>query len=206
VVADSAPAGGVRVQGSPLDAAMRRAMAFARRSFANGSYPVGAVIVAPGSRIVGGGANRTQATGVPTDHAEMGAIRRARPALAAAAPGELTLVTTGEPCLMCVGAILQTPAIGTVVWAVGPVSPAGSAIAAVRASGYNAERLARLTVIPEPSAEARSASARLLYRWCVERGDPRAGMFAAAAGVGSEAEPATGAARRSRGREAGRGT
>ena len=186
-----------------VQGALRRALAFARRSFANGSYPVGAVIVTPDGRVVGGGANRTQATGVPTDHAEMGAIRRARHALATASPGELTLVTTGEPCLMCVGAILQTPSIGTVVWAVGPDSPAGSAIAAVRASGYNAERLGRLSVMPEPSPEARSASARLLYRWCVERGDPRATMFAAAAGEG-RAAPAIGAGRRSRGREAGR--
>jgi tRNA(adenine34) deaminase len=165
-----------------LDAALARAMVFARRSYANGSYPVGAVIVEPGGRIVGGGGNRSQATGIPTDHAEMGAIRRARAALATAAPGELALVTTGEPCLMCLGAVLQTPSIGTLAWAIGPVSPAGSAIDAVRASGYNGERLGRLRVIAQPSDDARSAAARLLYRWCIERGDPRAAMFADAAG------------------------
>ena len=168
-----------------LDAAFARAMRYARRAYAGGSYPVGAVIVTEDGRVVGGGGNRTQTTGVPTDHAEMGAIRRARPALVAAGPGTLTLVTTGEPCLMCVGAILQTPAIGRVVWAVGPVSLAGSAMAAIRATGYNRERLASLEVIAEPSVEARIAASRLLYRWCVERSDPRAAMFADAATAGS---------------------
>jgi tRNA(Arg) A34 adenosine deaminase TadA len=123
----------------------------------------------------------------------MGAIRRARAALAAAAPGELALVTTGEPCLMCLGAILQTPSIGTVVWALGPVSSAGSAIAAVRTTDYNADRLARLAVVAEPSPAARLASAQLLYRWCVDRGDPRAAMFAEAAGSIGKGQPGTGA-------------
>jgi tRNA(Arg) A34 adenosine deaminase TadA len=164
-----------------MEAALARATAFARRSMANGSYPVGAVILARDGRFLGGGANRSQVTGLPIDHAEMGAIRRARTALATAAAGELILVTTGEPCLMCLGAIFQTPAIGTLVWSFGPVSPAGSALAAVRAAGYNAERLARLTVVAEPSAAARTASARLLHRWCVERNDHRAALFAEAA-------------------------
>jgi tRNA(Arg) A34 adenosine deaminase TadA len=168
-----------------LDAAFARAMRYARRSYAGGSYPVGAVILTEAGRIVGGGGNRSQATGLPIDHAEMVAIRRAQPALAAAGKGTLALVTTGEPCLMCLGAILQTPAIGKVVWAVGPVSPAGSAMAAIRASGYNRERQASLQVVPEPSVAARIASARLLYRWCVERNDPRAAMFADAAAAGS---------------------
>jgi tRNA(adenine34) deaminase len=171
--------------GDLLDAAFARAMRYARRSYAGGSYPVGAVILTEGGRIVGGGGNRSQSTGVPIDHAETVAIRRARPALAAAGPGTLTLVTTGEPCLMCLGAILLTPAIGTVVWAVGPVSQAGSAMAAIRAAGYNRERLAGLEVVAEPSAGARIASARLLYRWCVERNDPRAAMFADAAAAGT---------------------
>jgi hypothetical protein len=91
------------------------------------------------------------------------------------------LVTTGEPCLMCLGAVLQIPAIGRIVWAIGPVSPAGSAWAAILAAGYNAERLQRLRVIAEPDPAARSASAALLYRWCIDRGDPRAAMFAEAA-------------------------
>jgi hypothetical protein len=110
----------------------------------------------------------------------MRAIRRARRTIAAAGDGEATLVTSGEPCLMCLGAVLQIPAIGTVAWAIGPVSPAGSAWAAIRAAGYNAERLGRLRVIAEPDPAARSASAALFYRWCIERGDPRSALFAEA--------------------------
>jgi tRNA(Arg) A34 adenosine deaminase TadA len=170
-----------------LEVALARALRFARRSLTGGSFPVGAVIIRADGQVVGGGGNRTQTTGLPIDHAEMVAIRRSRAALMAAKPGELTLVTTGEPCLMCLGAILQTPSIRRIVWAIGPVSPAGSAMAAVQTAGYNATRLAGLTVVPEPSARARSASARLLYRWCVERGDPRAAMFADAAATVADA-------------------
>jgi tRNA(adenine34) deaminase len=183
-----------------LDTALARALRAARRSLAGGNYPVGAVILASDARIVGVGANRALSAGLATEHAEMVAIRRARRDLAAAAPGEITLVTTGEPCLMCLGAIVQIPAIGTLVWAVGPVSAAGSAWATVRAAGYNADRLDRLRVIPEPSPRARSASAALLYRWCVARGDPRAALFAdAAAEEGAPSATAAGPARTRRG-------
>ena len=169
---------------SVYEAAMNRALGLARRSLAGGNYPVGAVVLSGDGAVVGTGANRAYAAGLPTEHAEMVAIRRARRSLGLASPGEQTVVTTGEPCLMCLGAILQTAAIGTVVWAIGPVSAAGSAWAAVQATGYGGARADGLRVIAEPSPAARSASAALLYRWCIDRSDPRAELFADAAGRG----------------------
>jgi len=80
---------------------MRMAIAEA----AQADFPFGAVIVRDGN-VVAAGRNQGTSTNDPTAHGEMVAIRRfvaARPA------GELkgtTLYTSGEPCPMCMGAIL----------------------------------------------------------------------------------------------------
>jgi tRNA(adenine34) deaminase len=90
---------------------MRMAIAEA----AQADFPFGAVIVRDG-KVVAAGRNLGTTTNDPTAHGEMVAIRRfveARPA------GELkgtTLYTSGEPCPMCMGAILWC-GIGRVVYA-----------------------------------------------------------------------------------------
>ncbi|MGA9485946.1 MAG: nucleoside deaminase [Methylocella sp.] len=90
---------------------MRMAIAEA----AQADFPFGTVIVRDGN-VVTAGRNQGTSTNDPTAHGEMVAIRRfvaARPA------GELkgtTLYTSGEPCPMCMGAILWC-GIGRVVYA-----------------------------------------------------------------------------------------
>ncbi len=89
------------------EAAMRRALALARTAGEAGELPVGAVVTL-GGRIVGEGANRTEADRDPSAHAELLALRSA-----AAAEGDwrlegATLYVTLEPCPMCLGAVLQT--------------------------------------------------------------------------------------------------
>ena len=64
-------------------------------------------------------------------------------------PAGYTLYTSGEPCLMCIGAILLAP-VSTLVWAAGPIVVAGSAYDAVVRSGFNADRVAKLEVVREP--------------------------------------------------------
>ena len=68
-------------------------------------FPFGAVIVRDGS-IIARGRNLGRTTDDPTAHGEMVAIRRCLADHGAAALRGSTLYTSGEPCAMCMGAIL----------------------------------------------------------------------------------------------------
>jgi tRNA(adenine34) deaminase len=80
---------------------MRMAIAEARR----GDFPFGAVIVRDG-RVLARGRNLGRSTDDPTAHGEMVAIRRCLARHGSKALGGATLYTSGEPCAMCMGAIL----------------------------------------------------------------------------------------------------
>src|SRR4029079_15374057 len=85
---------------------MREAITQARAATHEDDVPVGAVVVDATGAIVGRGHNEREATGGPTAHAELVALRAA-----AAASGQwrldgCTLVVTLEPCTMCAGAIV----------------------------------------------------------------------------------------------------
>jgi len=88
-------------------AAMDRAIALARRAGADGDVPVGAVVIDATGSIVGDGRNLREATGDPTAHAEVVALRAAAASLDTWNLEGCTLVVTLEPCLMCAGALLQ---------------------------------------------------------------------------------------------------
>ncbi|MGK5629663.1 nucleoside deaminase [Streptomyces sp. URMC 123] len=111
----------------PWLAPMRQALDEAVRAPGTGDVPVGAVVLDPSGVVIGRGHNEREATGDPTAHAEVLAIRQAARTLAAAGaaegPGEAygrpgaprprdwrlidcTLVVTLEPCTMCAGAIV----------------------------------------------------------------------------------------------------
>lgn len=80
---------------------MRMAIEEARQ----GDFPFGAVIVRDGV-VTARGRNLGRTTGDPTAHGEMVAIRRAVADRDAQALRGATLYTSGEPCAMCMGAIL----------------------------------------------------------------------------------------------------
>jgi tRNA(adenine34) deaminase len=80
---------------------MRMALEEARQ----GDFPFGAVIVRDG-QVLARGRNLGRAKNDPTAHGEMVAIRRFLAASPAAELRGATLYTTGEPCAMCMGAIL----------------------------------------------------------------------------------------------------
>jgi tRNA(adenine34) deaminase len=106
---------------------MREALAQARLALAQDEVPVGALVVVDGA-IVGRGFNQPIATHDPTAHAEVRALRAAGTALANhRLPGSV-LYTTVEPCLLCVGAIVQAR-VGTVVY--GAPDPKGGALVSI---------------------------------------------------------------------------
>ncbi|MFI1292965.1 tRNA adenosine(34) deaminase TadA [Streptomyces sp. NPDC020792] len=88
-------------------AAMRLALDEAGRAVPGGDVPVGAVVLsADGTTVLGVGHNEREATGDPTAHAEVLAIRRAAAKTGQWRLSGCTLVVTLEPCTMCAGAIV----------------------------------------------------------------------------------------------------
>ncbi len=85
---------------------MRLCLDLARRAGECGEVPIGAVVVHAG-QVVGQGANRPVADCDPSAHAEMVALRAAARAIGNYRLVDCELLVTVEPCLMCVGALLQ---------------------------------------------------------------------------------------------------
>lgn len=106
---------------------MGLALEQARRGLAVGEVPIGAVIVAGGS-VVGEGFNRPVGAVDPTAHAEIVALRAAASALRNYRLPETTLYVTLEPCLMCVGALINAR-VGTLVY--GAAEPKWGAIESI---------------------------------------------------------------------------
>ena len=91
----------------PKDAScMHQALAQARLAIDAGEVPVGAIVVWQG-QIIGKGYNRREQLQTPTAHAEILAIEAAAHVLGSWRLSECELYVTLEPCIMCVGAILQ---------------------------------------------------------------------------------------------------
>jgi tRNA(adenine34) deaminase len=94
------------VVASTYDAAMRLALAQAELAASADDVPVGAVVIDAGGALIGSGHNVREATGDPTAHAEVVAIRAAAETLGHWRLSGCTLVVTLEPCTMCAGAIV----------------------------------------------------------------------------------------------------
>ena len=82
------------------------ALAEARAAMATGDVPIGAVVVDADGQVIGRGHNEREATGDPTAHAEVLAIREAAKHTGEWRLTGCTLVVTLEPCTMCAGAVV----------------------------------------------------------------------------------------------------
>jgi tRNA(adenine34) deaminase len=110
-------------------ALMTQALAQAALARDLGEVPIGAII-ALGGEVIARGFNQPIASGDPTAHAEIVAIRAAAKALGNYRLTGTTLVVTIEPCLMCVGAFVHAR-IATVVF--GAAEPrTGALVSTVR--------------------------------------------------------------------------
>jgi tRNA(adenine34) deaminase len=85
---------------------MALAIGEARRAADAGEVPVGAVVSFDGV-VIGAGHNRPIAAHDPTAHAEIEAIRAASASIGAYRLEGASLYVTLEPCVMCVGGILN---------------------------------------------------------------------------------------------------
>ncbi|RLU80655.1 tRNA-specific adenosine deaminase [Streptomyces griseocarneus] len=103
---DHRPASGHDPVRDPWHAPMRAALAEAALATGTGDVPVGAVVLAPDGSVIGRGRNEREATGDPTGHAEVLALRDAARTVGEWRLGGCTLVVTLEPCTMCAGAIV----------------------------------------------------------------------------------------------------
>ena len=82
---------------------LREAIVEAEKSWSQGGIPIGSVIVTSDGIVVGRGHNERVQTGDPTAHAEVVAFRNAG---RRRDWGDLILVSTLSPCIMCTGTAL----------------------------------------------------------------------------------------------------
>jgi tRNA(adenine34) deaminase len=85
---------------------MQRALLLAQRAAEGGEVPVGALLVLD-NEVIGEGWNQPIASHDPTAHAEIVALRAGALALQNYRLGATTLYATLEPCVMCMGAVLN---------------------------------------------------------------------------------------------------
>jgi tRNA(adenine34) deaminase len=93
--------------GTDIDCSyMQVALGEAKNAAAKGEVPVGAVVTRAGE-VVGRGHNQRETQQSPLAHAEILAIQQASSVLRTWRLSDCDLYVTLEPCVMCVGALLQ---------------------------------------------------------------------------------------------------
>lgn len=84
---------------------LRRAIELSAEASANGSRPFGAVVLSKAGEVLAEARNDTAEQGGCTGHAETNALRLASPKHSRDLLAEATMYASGEPCVMCAGAI-----------------------------------------------------------------------------------------------------
>lgn len=85
---------------------MAIAIEMARKGGTQGEVPIGAILVCKGE-IIAKAHNEKESTGDPTAHAEMLVIRQGAKIQRRWRLEDCSLFVTAEPCVMCMGAIIQ---------------------------------------------------------------------------------------------------
>lgn len=86
---------------------IEEAIRLARENVAKGGRPFGAVVVKDGT-VIASGVNEMLASGDPTSHAELNAVRAAAHALASPRLDGCRVYASGHPCPMCLAAMYMT--------------------------------------------------------------------------------------------------
>lgn len=98
--------GPARLTAKVLEQLMREALSVARQGLAHGEVPIGALLARGDGTILARGYNELNRTGDKTAHAEMVTFAHARGKVPPDAK-DLILVSTLEPCVMCLGASME---------------------------------------------------------------------------------------------------
>jgi tRNA(adenine34) deaminase len=106
---------------------MGEALRQARRAYAQGEVPVGAVVVRAG-RIIARAYNQVELLKDATAHAEMLAVTQAQAAVGDWRLEDCTLYVTKEPCPMCGGALVHARAARVVFGAGDPKAGAAGGV------------------------------------------------------------------------------
>ena len=107
---------------------MRAALEQAQLAATGGEVPVGAIVVL-GAEVIARGHNRNVLDRDPSGHAEIVVLREASRVRANHRLSDATLYVTLEPCVMCIGALVQARISRLVFGAYDPKAGAlGSAI------------------------------------------------------------------------------
>jgi tRNA(adenine34) deaminase len=151
------------------DEAMGLALQEARSAGDWGDVPIGAIVVSEG-QVVGAAGNEREATGDPTAHAEILALRRAAEAVGSWRLSDATVYVTLEPCPMCAGALVAAR-VGRLVFAA--ADPKAGACGSLYNLCSDPRLNHELPVVPGVGAE--------------EAADLLSGWFASRRGAGSPA-------------------
>lgn len=135
---------------------MGLALELARSAASAGEVPVGAVVLVDG-QVVARRANEREASGDPTAHAEVLAIRDAAATVGDRRLRDATLVVTLEPCPLCAGAVWAAQ-VGRVVFGAADLK------AGAMGSLYNVAVDPRLNHRTEVTAGLRAEEAAELLR------------------------------------------
>lgn len=143
---------------------LRRAVDLAAQALQRGVIPVGAVLTTPDGRVLG---EVSRPEGM-LDHAELMVLRRAE-AWLKVHPYQAVLYSALEPCLMCLGAVLNAK-VGQLVYAVRDGER--DYHAALEATEYLRYRARQFSVQMEPCLESRARMQDLLRRYWTQMGHP----------------------------------
>lgn len=99
---------------------LRKAIAWSKTARMRGNRPFGAIIVSADGKVLAEAYCNTSETKDCTGHAETNAVREASPRYSREALAGSTIYSSGEPCVMCAGAIFWAN-IGRVVFGIDAV-------------------------------------------------------------------------------------
>ena len=180
----AASRGKVSFDSSLIEALMGHALEAAREGMAKGEVPIGAALFSGMGSLLASGHNRACETGDVTAHAEMDAFRKVAAEGKEIGPGAI-LVSSLEPCVMCLGAAME---VGVDVVIYGLKAPADGGTERLQAPRSPENMLPRIR------GEVRAGESRELFvTWLARLGTPAQRPYVeqllAETGKGKEKKP-----------------